>query len=126
MKDVLSPTSVHLFWNKQPGIDEYEVTFTRSPANGSESRHTQCDGFEHNDTKKVGTATEYTLMNLEEDSLYTITLSAVYFHGSEVFSSKPVLVTTEQDGLFSIGVCIVIFSIQVGNRWLMPYSQLLM
>ena len=92
------PTSVMLSWEALPYVTHYEVSFQRSPAEGSHDRQTQCGSVTHVGTIGVGTATEYTLDDLEEDSIYTITVTAVYTGGND--SSKEVI-TTQQAGNIS-------------------------
>ena len=94
------PTSVILSWKALPGVVHYEVSFERSPVTGSRSRTTECGGFEHEGTIDVGTATEHTLNGLEEDSMYTITVTAVYTGGSA--SSEPQVIATQQAGNLNI------------------------
>ena len=91
-----APTSVRLFWEVLPTVTRYEVSFVRSSAEGSQDRHTQCGSVTHEGTIDVGTATEYTLNGLEEDSMYTITVTAVYTGGSS--PSDPQVTTTRQAG----------------------------
>ena len=90
------PTSVMLSWIALPGVTRYEVSFERSPAPGSQDRQTECASSPHEGIIDVGTATEYTLDDLEEDSAYTITVTAVYMGGSA--SSEPEMITTLQAG----------------------------
>ena len=90
------PTSVMLSWNALLGVTRYNVSFVRSPAEGSRDRRTQCGGFLHEGTIDAGTVTEYTLENLEEDNMYTITVTAVYIGGSA--SSEEEVITTQQAG----------------------------
>ena len=92
----VGPTSVMLSWNPLSGVTHYNVSFERSPAEGSQGRRTQCGSVPHVDTIDVGTVTEYTLDDLEEDSEYTITVTAVYTGGSA--SSDPDVITTLQAG----------------------------
>ena len=86
------PTSVMLSWE---ALLYYEVSFQRSPAAGSPDRQTQCRNVAHEGTIDVSTATEYTLDDLEEDSMYTITVTAVY--AGESVSNEEVI-TTQQAG----------------------------
>ena len=90
------PTSVMFSWEPLHGVTHYKVSFVRSPAEGSQDRQTQCSGVTHEDTIDVSTATEYTLNDLEEDSNYTITVTAVYTGGSA--SSEHQIITTEKAG----------------------------
>ena len=90
------PTSVMLSWEALPGVTHYNVLFERSPATGSQVRQTQCAGAVHEDTIDVGSATEYTLNNLEEDSMYTIIVTAVYTGGNDLSESQ--VITTQQAG----------------------------
>ena len=93
------PTSVLLSWDAQPGVTHYEVSFERSPAAGSQDRQTQCAGVPHEGTiDVVGTVTEYTLDVLEEDSVYTITVTAVYTGGFNSSVPNVTVITTEQAG----------------------------
>ena len=81
MEIVGSPgtTSVMLSWEELPGVTRYEISFKRSLSSGFTERHTQCGGFEHEGTQVgVGNLTEYTLYGLQEDSVYDITVTAVY------------------------------------------------
>ena len=94
----VGPTSVMLSWEAQPGVTHYNISFERSPAEGSRHRQTQCAGVTHEDTIDVGNVTEHTLNSLEEDSKYTINVTAVYTGGSA--SSVPSVNTTQQDGNF--------------------------
>ena len=87
--------SVMLSWES---LLHYEVSFERSPAAGSLDRQTRCAGFEHEDTIDVGMATEYTLNDLEEDSVYNITVTAFYVGGSV---SNEEVITTRQAGKIS-------------------------
>ena len=92
-------TSVMLSWQTLSGVTHYDVSFERSPAAGSPDRQTQCASVLDEDTIDVGTVTEYTLNDLEEDSMYTITVTAVYTSGSA--SSEPWVITTLQAGIVS-------------------------
>ena len=94
------PTSVMLSWEALPGVIHYNVSFERSPVERSQDHRTQCERFLHEDTIDVGTATEYTLEDLEEDSIYTITVTAVYTGRSA--SSEPQVITTLQAGKINI------------------------
>ena len=90
------PTSVMLSWEPLPGVTCYEVSFERSPAEGSQDRQTQCGSVTHEGIIDVDNATEYTLDGLEEDSKYTITVTAVYTGGND--SSELQVITTQQAG----------------------------
>ena len=84
-------------WQALSGVTRYDVSYVRSPAEGSQDRQTQCASVSDDDTIDVGTATEYTLNGLEEDSMYIITVTAVYSGGSAL--SEPQLITTQQAGI---------------------------
>ena len=90
-------TSVMLFWDAVFGATRYEVSFVRSPIPGSQARQTECASNEHVGFINVGTATKYTLNGLEEDSNYTITVTAVYTGGNDL--SEPQVITTQQAGI---------------------------
>ena len=93
-----------VFWNALPGVTRYEVSFEHSPAPESIDRQTRCRSIPHEATINVGTATAYTLDDLEEDSVYTITATAVY--PLESFSSE-VMITTQQAGKINSTTCII-------------------
>ena len=96
------PKSVMLSWEALPGVTRYEVSFERSLTSGFIDHRTQCGMFRHNGTIDVGnaTVTEYTLNDLEEDSKYTITVTAVYVTESYTSrsASSEIVVTTMQAG----------------------------
>ena len=87
------PKSVVLSWEALPNVTRYEVSFQRLPAVGSLDRQTQCASIVHEDTIDVGTVTEYTLNNLEEDSVYIIMVAAFYAGGN--VSNEEVITTME-------------------------------
>ncbi len=57
------------------------------------SQQLQCPQFDHNGTQSVGAETEYTLTDLEEFSVYTISLTAVSFDGIQSLPAR-VQITT--------------------------------
>ena len=89
------PTSVMLSWIALPSVTHYEVSFERSRSSGFTDRQTQCGSVQHEDTIDVGNATRHTLNDLEEDSVYTITVTAYYPGGSP---SSEEVITTQQAG----------------------------
>ena len=91
----LGQKSILISWEALPSVTSYEVSFQRSPAVGSYDRRTICQRVEHRDTIDVGKATEYTLDDLEEDSNYTINVTAVYAGRS---NSSEMMITTQQAG----------------------------
>ncbi len=54
-------------------MERYVIGFERVIG----SQQMQCPQFDHNGTRSVSTATEYTLTGLKEYSVYTISLTAV-------------------------------------------------
>ena len=92
----IGSTFVMFFWNHQFNVDTYTMEYHR--LGGFQSHQTECGLTVHNDSVSVaGNITEYNLTGLEEDSRYSITITAMNMSGS---SSSMQNVTTLQAGMY--------------------------
>ena len=84
-----SPTAIIIkFANSTSTVDEYEVEWERDTSGA-------CLDVDEGNTTIIGTLTNYTITGLEEDSSYTITVTAVNTAGSNISQT---IVHTEEAG----------------------------
>ena len=67
----VGPISVELSWNEQSGVEDYHVSYERTGGVINSCPHFVDSG------NMTGTATGVTLDNLEEDSVYSVTVTAI-------------------------------------------------
>ena len=90
MVDSTTPTTISLSWTTSNGTaDSYEVTWERDTSG-------ECTDVDEGSTTISGSSTSYTISGLEEDSTYTITVTATTALGSAV--SVPVTAVTGEAG----------------------------
>ena len=91
----VSSTFVIFSWDQQLKVDTYTIEYHR--LGGFKSRQTECGLIDHeNFTSLAGNVAEYNLTGLQEDSNYSITITAMNMGGS---SSSMLEVTTLQAGM---------------------------
>ena len=85
-----TPTTISLSWTSAGSeIDSYEVMWERDISG-------ECFDVDEGSTTITGDSTSYAISRLQEDSNYTITVTATNAAGSEV--SVPVTAVTEEAG----------------------------
>ena len=90
MADSQTPTSIYLSWTAANGtVDSYVVTWQRDTLR-------ECPGVDKGSATITGDSTSYTISRLQEDSSYTITVTANNAAGSAV--SDPVTAMTGEAG----------------------------
>ena len=83
-------TTISLSWNAASGtVNSYEVMWERDTSG-------ECPGMDEDSATITGDSTSYTISGLEEDSSYTITVTATNAAGSAV--SVPVTAMTGEAG----------------------------
>ena len=88
--DSIKATTVSLSWAGAGSVvDSYEVMWERDTSR-------ECPDEDKNSTTITDGSTSYTITGLEEDSRYTITVTATNAAGSA--ASLPITVTTEKAG----------------------------
>ena len=81
MVDSITPTTISLSWTAANGtVDSYEVMWERDTSG-------QCPDVDEDSTNITGSSTSYTISGLQEDSSYTITVTATNAAGSTVSDS---------------------------------------
>ena len=86
----ITPTTISLSWTAASGtVDSYEVTWERLTTR-------ECPDVDMDSTVITSSSTSYTISGLEEDSIYTITVTATNTAGSAV--SVPVTAVTGEAG----------------------------
>ena len=81
------PTSVELSWSEQIGVEGYQVSYERVRGVINRCGHQTSSG------SMPGNATGVTLNNLEEDSVYSVTITAM--SGNDVFPTTIEITTAE-------------------------------
>ena len=92
----LTATSVTISWTQPVGgltVDIYRVTLTRSSTG-------MCPGFRHT-REKTTTSTSIVIDGLEENSIYTVTVSAVNNESNAVNTTSGLTITTPAVGKLS-------------------------
>ena len=90
MVDSTTPTTISLSWTAADGTaDSYEVTWERDTSG-------ECPDVDEGNATITGNYTSYTISGLEEDSNYTITVTATNALGIAV--SVPVTAVTGEAG----------------------------
>ena len=92
----LTTTSVTISWTQHVGgltVDIYRVTLTRSSTG-------MCPGFRHT-REKTTTSTSIVIDGLEENSIYTVTVSAVNNQSNAVNTTSGLTITTPAVGKLS-------------------------
>ena len=85
-----TPTTISLSWTSAGSeVDSYEVTWERDTSG-------ECPGVDEGNATVSGNITSYTITQLEEDSSYTINVTATNLAGS--VSSVPLIETTAKAG----------------------------
>ena len=83
----VGPTSVELSWNEQSVVESYQVSYVRIRG------VINICGYQMPSGSMSGTSTGVTLDNLEEDSVYSITVTAV--SGDDSFPTTIEITTTD-------------------------------
>ena len=83
----VGPTSVELSWNDQPKVENYQVSYVRTIGVINRCDHEVLSGI------MFTTATGVTLNNLEEDSVYSVTVTAMT--STDIFVSTIEITTAE-------------------------------
>ena len=95
MVNSITPTTISLFWTAANGIvDSYEVMWERDTSG-------ECPDVDEGSTTITGSSTSYTISGLQEDSNYTITVTATNAAGSTV-SDSATRTTSEAGKLLSV------------------------
>ena len=81
------PTSVELSWSEQIGVESYQVSYVRTGGVINRCDHEMFNG------SMPANATGVTLNNLEEDSVYSVTITAM--SGNDVFPTTIEITTAE-------------------------------
>ena len=90
MVDSTTPNTISLSWTTASGtVNSYEVMWERDTSG-------ECPGMDEGSVTITGGSTSYTILRLEEDSSYTITVTATNAVGSAV--SVPVTAITLKAG----------------------------
>ena len=90
MVDSTTSTTISLSWTTSNGTaDSYEVTWERDTSG-------ECTDVDEGSATISGSSTSYTISGLQEDSNYTITVTATNTAGSAV--SVPVTAVTGEAG----------------------------
>ena len=90
MVDSTTPTTISLPWTTSNGTaDSYEVTWERDTSG-------ECTDVDEGNATIPRSSTSYTISGLDEDSTYTITVTATNALGSAV--SVPVTAVTGEAG----------------------------
>ena len=90
MVDSTTPTTISLSWTTASGtVNSYEVIWERDTSG-------ECPGMHVGSAPITGGSSSYTILRLEEDSSYTITVTATNAAGSAV--SVPVTIITGEAG----------------------------
>ena len=85
-----TPTTIPLSWTSAGSqVDSYEVTWERDTSG-------ECPDVDEDSATISGSSTSYTISGLQEDSNYTITVTATNTAGSAV--SVPVTAVTGEAG----------------------------
>ena len=85
-----TPTTISLSWTAANGtVDSYEVMWERDTSG-------ECPDVDEGSATISGSSTSHTISGLEEDSNYTITVTAINTAGSAV--SVPVTAVTGEAG----------------------------
>ena len=85
-----TPTTIPLTWTSAGSkVDSYEVTWERDTSG-------ECPDVDEDSATISGSSTSYTISGLQEDSNYTITVTATNTAGSAV--SVPVTAVTGEAG----------------------------
>ena len=85
-----TPTTIPLYWTSAGSqVDSYEVTWARDTSR-------ECADVDKDSATISGSSTSHTISGLEEDSNYTITVTATNTAGSAV--SIPVTAVTGEAG----------------------------
>ena len=88
--DSITPTTISLSWTTSNGTaDSYEVMWERDTSG-------ECSDVDEDSATISGSSTNYTISGLQEDSNYTITVTATTALGSAV--SVPVTAVTGEAG----------------------------
>ena len=88
--DSTTPTTIPLTWTSAGSqVDSYEVTWERDTSG-------ECTDVDEDSATISGSSTSHTISGLEEDSNYTITVTATNTAGSAV--SDPVTSVTGEAG----------------------------
>ena len=85
-----TPTTISLSWTSAGSeVDSYEVTWERDTSG-------ECPDVDEDNATVSGSITSYTITQLEEDSSYTINITATNAAGNSV--SDPVIGLTQEAG----------------------------
>ena len=96
----LTATSVNISWTQPVGgltVDIYRVTLTRSSTG-------MCSGFRHTRGKNT-TSTSIVIDGLEENSIYTVTISASNNEFNGINTTSGFTITTLAAGMLSCCTC---------------------
>ena len=107
--------SVELSWSKQSGVESYQVSYVRTGGVINSCPHFVDSG------SIFGTATGVTLDNLEEDSVYNVTVTAM--SGTSTFPTT-IMITTAEAGNFHTTYRCSYRAVFYGTHHLSPFSSL--
>ena len=91
--DSATPTSISLYWTASNGTaDSYEVMWERNTSG-------ECSNMDEGSATITNGSTSYTILGVEEDSSYTITVTATNALGSAISDSVTEMTGEAGEGL---------------------------